>query len=64
VARNVPTPVPNPVTPPTGNVQFVRVPLVGVPKTGVIKDGEVCKITFPVPLTSLLTDVELIDIGV
>lgn len=43
VAKNVPTPVPNPLIPvPTGSpVQFVSVPEVGVPKIGVVKLGDV-----------------------
>ena len=43
VAKNVPTPVPNPDTPvDTGKpVQFVNTPLEGVPRAGVVNVGEV-----------------------
>jgi len=47
VARNVATLVPRPDTPvPIGKpVQDVRVPELGVPKTGVVNDGEVARAT-------------------
>jgi hypothetical protein len=52
VARKVATPVPNPETPVLiGNpVQLVRVPLVGVPSTGVTRVGEVERTLFPEPV--------------
>ena len=55
VARNVATPVPNPLTPvEIGNpVQLVSVPLVGVPKIGVTSVGEVAKTAAPVPVSSV-----------
>jgi hypothetical protein len=47
----VATPVPNPDIPVLAGkpVQFVRVPDVGVPKTGVVKEGEVVPAKEPVP---------------
>ena len=55
VARNVATPVPNPLTPVLiGNpVQFVSVPLVGVPSTGVTRVGVFAKTSAPVPVSSV-----------
>jgi hypothetical protein len=52
VPRKVATPVPSPDTPvEIGNpVQFVRVPLVGVPMAGVTNVGDVSKTGFPVPV--------------
>ena len=53
VAKKVATPVPRPETPvEIGNpVAFVRVPLVGVPRTGVTKVGDVVSATtVPEPL--------------
>ena len=44
VASQVATPVPKPVSPPTGSVQFVKVPLWGVPRIGVTKVGQVCSL--------------------
>src|SRR6266446_4620813 len=55
VAKNVATPVPNPVTPPTGSVQFVKVPDVGVPRIGVTKLGVLAKTKAPVPVSSVTT---------
>ena len=51
-ASHVATPVPNPDMPDdTGNpVQFVNVPLVGVPRTGVVNEGDVVPANEPVPL--------------
>ena len=55
VARNVATPVPRPLIPVlTGRpVQFVRVPLVGVPSRGVTNVGEVAKTSAPEPVSSV-----------
>ena len=55
VARNVATPVPRPDTPEEiGNpVQFVSVPLVGVPSSGVTRVGDVAKTIDPVPVSSV-----------
>jgi hypothetical protein len=52
VAKNVATPVPKPDTPVlTGNpVQFVKVPLVGVPSRGVTSVGLVDRTLLPVPV--------------
>lgn len=57
VAKNVATPVPSPEIPvDTGNpIQFVRVPLVGIPRMGVINVGDVrvgaeAKTKEPVPV--------------
>jgi len=52
VAKNVATPVPRPEIPvETGNpVQFVSVPEVGVPRTGVTSVGLVAKTLLPVPV--------------
>lgn len=52
VARNVATPVPRPVTPPTGSVQFVSVPEVGVPRIGVTNVGDVLSTTLPDPVAA------------
>ena len=51
VARKVATPVPRPETPvEIGRpVQLVRTPAEGVPRAGVVKDGEVVIATLPVP---------------
>lgn len=55
VARNVATLVPSPLTPVLigSPVALVKVAEVGVPKTGVIKVGEVAKTNTPVPVSSL-----------
>lgn len=53
VAKAVATPVPRPVTPPTGNVQLVSVPLVGVPRIGVTRVGDVLNTARLVPVSSL-----------
>ena len=52
VAKNVATPAPRPLTPvDIGNpVQLVRIPAVGVPKSGVTKVGDVARTTLPVPV--------------
>ena len=56
VAKNVATPVPNPVTPASGRpVQADSVPDAGVPKTGVVKVGDAIvglldKTTLPEPV--------------
>jgi hypothetical protein len=52
VAKNVATPVPRPDTPvPIGRpVAFVKVALVGVPRIGVTKVGEVASTLLPVPV--------------
>ena len=54
VAKNVATPVPNPLTPvEIGNpVQLVSVPDVGVPNAGVTNVGDVDKTTLPVPVVA------------
>jgi hypothetical protein len=52
--RAVATPVPYPVVPAIGKPeQFVSVPLVGVPRTGVTKVGLVVPAKLPVPLAPL-----------
>jgi hypothetical protein len=53
VARNVATPVPKPDTPvEIGKpVQLVNVPLVGVPKSGVTKVGDVANTSAPEPVS-------------
>ncbi len=58
VARNEATPVPSPDTPvATGKpVQFVKVPLVGVPRTGVTSVGVLAKTRAPEPVSSEMTD--------
>src|SRR5205814_7190360 len=53
VASHVATPVPSPVNPPTGNVQFVKVPDCGVPRMGVTKVGEVANTAAPDPVSSV-----------
>ena len=55
VARNVATPVPNPLMPvATGNpVALVSVPDAGVPSTGVTKVGEVDRTVLPEPVLVL-----------
>ena len=55
VANIVATPVPSPLTPePIGNpVQFVNVPDVGVPRTGVTNDGLVANTNDPEPVSSV-----------
>jgi hypothetical protein len=55
VARNVATPVPRPLTPEEIGrpVQFVSVPLVGVPSSGVTSVGEVANTSEPVPVSSV-----------
>lgn len=55
VARNVAIPLPSPETPvDTGSpVQFVKVPLVGVPRTGAIRVGVSAKTAAPTPVSSV-----------
>jgi hypothetical protein len=55
VARNVATPVPNPDTPVLIGkpVQFVSVPLVGVPSNGVTRVGDVANTSAPDPVSSV-----------
>jgi len=55
VARNVATPDPSPLIPvDTGSpVQFVRVPLDGVPRTGVTRVGLVANTAAPLPVSSV-----------
>ena len=55
VIKNAVTPTPVPVTLPTGIVQFVRVPEVGVPKTGVTRVGDVANTKDPLPVSSVIT---------
>jgi hypothetical protein len=56
LVRKVETPVPSPVTPPIGRpVQFVRVPLVGVPSTGETKVGVLANTRAPEPVSSDMT---------
>jgi hypothetical protein len=57
VAKNVATPAPKPETPvEIGRpVQLVRVPEVGVPNNGVVRDGEVANTKSPVPVSSDIT---------
>ena len=64
VIKNAVTPTPVPVTLPTGIVQFVRVPEVGVPKTGVTRVGEVANTKAPVPVSSVTAVIKLADDGV
>src|SRR6185312_11821649 len=66
VARNVETPAANPDTPvEIGNpVQLVKVPLVGVPRTGVTNVGEVAKTFAPVPVSSVIAAAKLAEDGV
>ena len=56
VAKNVAIPVPKPDTPvEIGRpVAFVKVTLVGVPRTGVTRVGDVDNTILPVPVTALL----------
>src|SRR5204862_6659341 len=53
VASHVATPVPSPVRPPTGKVQFVSVPDCGVPRMGVTNVGEVANTAAPEPVSSV-----------
>ena len=55
VAKNVATPVPNPLTPVLigRRVAFVKTPLDGVPSAGVTSVGEVAKTIAPVPVSSV-----------
>ena len=64
VPRNVATPLPRPDTPVEigSPVQFVRVPELGVPSTGVTKVGEVAKTKEPDPVSSLITPLSCNDV--
>jgi hypothetical protein len=66
VARNVATLVPRPDTPVAmgSPVQFVSVPDVGVPKTGVTSVGDVAKTSAPVPVSSVTAVLRLAEDGV
>jgi hypothetical protein len=66
VAANVATPVPNPLTPvEIGKpVAFVRVPLVGVPKIGVTRVGDVANTIDPVPVSLVMAAAKLALDGV
>jgi hypothetical protein len=66
VANHVATPEPNPDTPvDIGNpVQFVSVPEVGVPNTGVVNVGEVANTNDPLPVSSVIADAKLAELGV
>ena len=57
VAKKVATPVPRPDTPVEMGrpVQLVNVPLVGVPKRGVVSVGDVAKTRSPEPVSSEIT---------
>jgi hypothetical protein len=66
VARKVATPVPRPLTPvETGRpVQLVRVPLVGVPRSGVTRVGLVAKTSEPDPVSSVTALAKFAEEGV
>ena len=66
VAKNVATLLPNPETPVLiGNpVQFVSVPLAGVPRTGVTNVGDVANTNAPLPVSSVIADIKLEEDGV
>ena len=66
VARNVAIPVPRPEIPVlTGRpVQFVRVPEVGVPSTGLIRVGVFANTSAPVPVSSVTAEARLALVGV
>jgi hypothetical protein len=64
VAKNAATPVPSPVTPPTGSVQFVNVPDVGVPRTGVVNAGLVLNTKLPEPVSSVIAAIRFALDGV
>ncbi len=66
VAKNVAIPVPNPETPVLIGrpVQLVNVPLLGVPRTGVTKDGDVLNTSNPVPDSSVTADIRFALEGV
>jgi hypothetical protein len=65
VARKVATPVPRPDTPvPIGRpVAFVKVALVGVPRIGVTRVGEVAKTAEPVPVSSVKAPKRLAELN-
>lgn len=66
VARNVATPVPRPDTPvEIGRpVQLVKVPDVGVPKSGVTNVGDVAKTKEPEPVSLVTADAKFAELGV
>jgi hypothetical protein len=64
VIKNAVTPVPVPVTFPTGIVQLVRVPEVGVPKTGVTRVGVLANTKAPLPVSSVTAVAKFADEGV
>jgi len=66
VAKKVATPVPKPLIPEdTGNpVQFVNVPEVGVPNTGVVSVGDVANTSKPVPVSLVTAVIKLALDGV
>jgi len=66
VAKKVATPEPRPDTPvEIGKpVQFVNVPLVGVPKSGVTSVGDVANTSDPLPVSSVTAEAKLADDGV
>lgn len=66
VAKNVATPAANPETPVEigSPVQFVNVPLVGVPRTGVVNVGVFAKTKAPVPVSSVTAVAKLALEGV
>jgi hypothetical protein len=66
VARNVAMPAPNPLTPvDIGNpVQLVSVPLLGVPKTGVMNEGVLLNTREPLPVSSVTAAARFALLGV
>lgn len=66
VARNVATPVPNPLMPVDigSPVQLVSVPDAGVPRTGVTNVGEVAKTNAPEPVSPVTAEAKLALDGV
>jgi len=66
VAKKVATLVPSPLTPVDigSPVQEVSVPLVGVPRRGVTRVGEVAKTFAPVPVSSVSAAAKLAELGV
>jgi len=66
VAKKVATPVPNPDTPVLIGkpVAFVKVPLVGVPRMGVTRVGDVANTKAPDPVSSVIAEAKLALEGV
>jgi hypothetical protein len=66
VARKVATPVPRPETPVLIGrpVAFVKVPLAGVPRTGVTRVGDVANTNAPEPVSSDTAEAKLAEDGV